>query len=408
MDDAYTDFSSSLLSRRQERHPPGPPYAPSPASILGGVPTVQLDVPITAVFLALFLGAAVCHYTIFLFNKRRGHKFLLSGFLFAFCMARTTTCIMRIVWATRPTSVPITIAASVLVAAGVVVLYIVNLIFAQRILRASHPRSGWHPLFNYFFIAIYALIVITLFLLIAFIVQSFYTLDPDKRRIARDVQLYGGTFTAVMSFLPIPLILGALVIPRKVRPEKFGSGRFRSKIWILISATFLLSLSAWFRTGTNYLSPRPQDGPPWYRSKACFYAFQFAIELSVVWLYIVVRVDKRFHVPDGSKGPGDYSRRKTAYEEEKQVDGTSSQNTICDEDIFYDVPGQGAGEEEKQVGETSSQNTICDEDIFYDVPGQGAGNEDHKKTVSEEDIFNDVPGQRAGNENHKTEDVEKV
>lgn len=264
-------------------------------------------------------------------------------------MARTTTCVMRIVWATRPTSVPITIAASVLVAAGVVVLYIVNLIFAQRILRASRPHSAWRPLFNYFFLAIYALIVITLFLLVAFIIQSFYTLDPDKRRIARDVQLYGGTFIAVVSFLPIPLILGALVIPRTIRPEKFGSGRFRSKIRILLAGAFLLSLSAWFRTGTNYLNSTPQSGLPWYRSKACFYCFQFAIELSVIWLYIVVRVDKRFHVPDGSKGPGDYSGMKTANEEEMELDGTSTQRITSEEETLNDAPGQGAGNDDHKT-----------------------------------------------------------
>lgn len=32
--------------------------------------------------------------TIFQINKRRGHKFLMSGLMFGFCMARTLTMIL--------------------------------------------------------------------------------------------------------------------------------------------------------------------------------------------------------------------------------------------------------------------------------------------------------------------------
>lgn len=39
---------------------PGPPYAPQTAAV-GGVPTVGVDVPITSVFLFLFVCGAVGH-----------------------------------------------------------------------------------------------------------------------------------------------------------------------------------------------------------------------------------------------------------------------------------------------------------------------------------------------------------
>lgn len=228
--------------------------------------------------------------------------------MFGFCMARLTTCVMRIVWATRPDNLRIAIAANILVTAGVVLLFVVNLIFAQRIVRSAHPNSGWHPFFAMFFTSLYVLIVLTLFVLIAFTVLGFYTLDSKLLRITRDLQLYGGTLFALMSFLPILFVVGGLIVPRKTRLEKFGSGSFRLKVCILLFGACLLCLAACFRVGTNYLPPRPRSDPAWYHSKACFYVFNFAIEAVVVWLYAIMRVDRRFHVPDGSKGPGDYSR----------------------------------------------------------------------------------------------------
>ncbi|KAK3077934.1 hypothetical protein LTS18_008872, partial [Coniosporium uncinatum] len=59
----------------------GGPYPPAIWS-LGGRPKVSVDVPITAVFLVLFMGGAATHMTIFQLNRRRGHKFLMSAMLF--------------------------------------------------------------------------------------------------------------------------------------------------------------------------------------------------------------------------------------------------------------------------------------------------------------------------------------
>lgn len=102
------------------------------------------------------------------------------------------------------------------------------------------------------------------------------------------------------------------MIPRKTRVEKFGSGRFRSKIYILLLSTALLALGATFRVGINYKSRRPLNNPAWYHSKACFYTFNFTVELLVIILYVIVRVDTRFFVPNGSRQAGDYSGKNGA------------------------------------------------------------------------------------------------
>ena len=97
------------------------PYSPKIAAV-GGLPTVGVDVPICSVFLVLFICGAAGNMTIFQLNKRRGHKFLMSGMLFGFCMARIVTQIMRIVWACYPTDVSVAIAATIFVAAGVLIV----------------------------------------------------------------------------------------------------------------------------------------------------------------------------------------------------------------------------------------------------------------------------------------------
>ena len=294
-------------------HKLSPPYPPTTAG-LGGAPNNSVDTPICAVFLVLFMLGAVGHMTILQVNLKRGHKFVISGLQFGFCMSRIAATIMRIVWANRLTNAKIAIAANVFVAAGVILLFLINMIFAQRIIRAMHPNLGWHPAFHHAFTALYVLIVLTLFTLIISVIQSFYSLNDNTKRIDRDILLYGQTFYSVISFLPIPMVLAALVLPRTTRTEKFGHGRFRTKIAILMFTSFLLCLGASFRAGVNYAGgERPATDPAPYQSKACFYIFQFTVEIIVIYLYIIIRVDKRFYVPDKSKKPGDYSRGPDFY-----------------------------------------------------------------------------------------------
>ena len=59
----------------------GGPYAPQTWS-LGGHPSKSVDIPITAVFLFLFIVGAATHMTILQLNLKRGHKFLFNGVIF--------------------------------------------------------------------------------------------------------------------------------------------------------------------------------------------------------------------------------------------------------------------------------------------------------------------------------------
>lgn len=95
------------------------PFAPEEA-VLGGIPTTKLDVPVTSVFLILFITGAITHFTIHELNGKKGHKFHLSDLCFDFCMVRTTTCTMRIVWAAKPANNSIVLAAEIFEGAGYV------------------------------------------------------------------------------------------------------------------------------------------------------------------------------------------------------------------------------------------------------------------------------------------------
>ena len=312
------------------------PYPPRFAAV-GGKPNIGVDVPISAVFLVLFIAGAATHMTIFQLNNRKGHKFLMSAMTFGFCMARIVTMIMRIVAACYPHDVQIAIAAQIFVSAGVLVLFLINLIFAQRIIRAAHPHFGWHKALSITFKVFYALIGLFLITVITATIQSFYTLNPDTLKIDRDLQLTAATYLLYVAFLPFPMVVLGLVLPRETRLEKFGSGRWRTKIWILLASTALLTLGAGFRLGTSFMSPRPVSNPAWYHAKWCFYFFNFVLEISVVFLYALLRVDRRFHIPNGSKGPGDYSRT-SATEKEGRPDSTGSiMRIMSEEEVFDDV-----------------------------------------------------------------------
>ncbi|KAL8704468.1 MAG: hypothetical protein Q9201_002384 [Fulgogasparrea decipioides] len=328
--------------------PPGPPYPPTTAS-LGGLPTKGVDIPISSVFLLLFLVGAISHMTIFVTNYRRNHKFIISGVIFGFCMTRITAQVMRIVWACRPRNVKVALVANIFTAAGVLLLFVTNLLFAQRVFKAMHPRSGWHSIFTYSFTALYVLIVLTLAMLITSVIQSSFTLNSNTKRIDRDILLYGQTFFAVVSFLPIPIVIIGLLMPRRSRLEKFGRGRWRHKIWILLASSAALCLGASFRAGSNYAGgKRPITNPARYQSKACFYIFNYAIEIVVVFLYILVRVDERFWVPNGSKGPGDYTGKGPEVKRDADVE-TSGDETLAR--VMHDEETTLDGTNPEDIGE---------------------------------------------------------
>ncbi|ETS83798.1 hypothetical protein PFICI_05674 [Pestalotiopsis fici W106-1] len=225
--------------------------------------------------------------------------------MFAFSLIRALALLLRIAQAGYPTNGRLAIAASVLTMAGTILVFIINLFFAQRILRGYHPNFGWSKPARIVFRFLVASVVISLLMVIISTVQSFFTLDEGTRMRSHKVQLFGGTYMAVLAFLPIPIVVLAAILPRKYVIEKFGSGSWRAKLFIVLFVAAIESLGAGFRAGTNFV-PRPMNDPAWYDSRAAYYVFNFVFDLIVTYLYLLSGFHRRFHVPNGANGPGSY------------------------------------------------------------------------------------------------------
>lgn len=265
------------------------------------MPSVGIDIPISAVFMVLYLCFAASNMTIFQLNRKRNHKFLISGVLFGFCMARTVTCIMRIVWATRQHNIRVAIAAQIFNNAGVLIVYLVNLIFAQRVLRAMHPKIGWNHALSHVFHASYALLAGTLIMVITATVLMFYTLDPQTIQACIDCQRAAVIFLFILTAVPLVLLAASFLLPRSEdREETFGIGSIKIKAILLTATACLATTISGFKLGTTWESARPMNDPAWYDSRAAFYCFGFMLEILILCIYIFGRVDQRFYVPNGS------------------------------------------------------------------------------------------------------------
>ncbi|OIW23437.1 hypothetical protein CONLIGDRAFT_637395 [Coniochaeta ligniaria NRRL 30616] len=271
----------------------GPPYLPSTQAI-GGTPTLSVDDPICAVLIFLFAVVGVFHIT-WRVKQNADHRSRLGFLLFIFSFVRSVALVLRIAWASRPTNINLAIAANVFTAAGVVILFIVNLIFARRILN-DYCKFGKHKAFDYALRFLIFCVAASIIMLVAATVYSFFTLDAAKRLICRKIQLFGSTYLALLAFLPIPAAIMALLFPNDAtRTDAYLRRRFRAKVQLLLTTATLLTLGAGFRCGTNF-DARPLGHPTWFHHKAAFYCFNFGIEVIVLYIYAAARFDSRLRL----------------------------------------------------------------------------------------------------------------
>jgi hypothetical protein len=215
---------------------------------------------------------------------------------------------VRIAWALDPTNSHLAVAAQVFNNAGVIFLYILNLLFAQRILRARQPGVGWNKGLSWGVRAVFAGIVAALVMGITGLIISVNTHDAGTLRRIRDIGLATSTYTVVVTILPFVFMGLAFFLPEARDAENFGTGSMKGKIRVLLVTGCLAVVIAGFKAGTTWERPRKAADPAWYDAKAAFYCFGFVLEVVVVAVFTAARIDRRFYVPDGCHGPGDYSR----------------------------------------------------------------------------------------------------
>jgi hypothetical protein len=224
---------------------------------------------------------------------------------------------LRIAWACHPRNIGLGIAANVFVYVGTIILFMIDWFFVQRIVRAQHQRIGWSTPYRIFHRGALAILIITLLMIIMVSIWQFFTASSYKLHVFRALQLTGQTYFTVFCFAPAAIVLASVLVPR-TEIEKFGAGRLRVNITILLIAVAVLTTGQLFRCVIAWIPQTPvfnaQGRPvatPWYLHKACFYVFNFVTEIVVVIMFALVRVDLRFHVPNGSRMSGDYSGRNS-------------------------------------------------------------------------------------------------
>lgn len=229
------------------------------------------------------------------------------------CWIRLITLSLRIAWVFYPRNIRLGIAAQVFVNVGTVLLFFTDFFFTQRIIRAQHPHFGWSLFFSPLTILLCAWTVLTVVAVIVVSIQSFYTLSINTRRIDRDVQIYVETAFAVIAALPLFMVLLSTVIRQIPKykhqtMDKFGAGSMRAKIYLVCAASLILGFANAFKAGIEYFGPFLLSDPtPWFYSRGVFYGLGLAPELIVLYMFIVFKVNQRFVIPDGAKGPYSYA-----------------------------------------------------------------------------------------------------
>ncbi|KJZ72335.1 hypothetical protein HIM_08261 [Hirsutella minnesotensis 3608] len=280
---------------------------PANGPFLGQFPTRSIDVPVSAVFLAIFLGFAATHIAIYVTNNIRKptkHKFLPSILIFDFCLDRVLSCFFRILWAC--TGLRGFALGVLIVENGTVVLLTANLFFFQRTIRAMHPRIGWHPAFRVFVLTLIFTTIANVLVNIISLCVSFMSVGNNARvEVAEDIIKVANGINMVLALTPLICIFIASALPGP-RPENFGIGPFRSKVALLVFSEICFAVGATTRFASSVNMAAGRHGHPLF-SRATFYTSAWTAELLVVIAYAVFRVDRLFHIPNGSKGPGDYS-----------------------------------------------------------------------------------------------------
>jgi hypothetical protein len=174
-----------------------------------------------------------------------------------------------------------------------------------------HPAFGWSTPFRILsrFLAI-SVPSIIIFNIVSLIFSFFATNDLRRLETTEALLKFGSIWNMFLSVYPLLtlFIVSTLPLPPSApQPEDFGIGPLRTKIAIVVYGSTTLAVGAAVRLAALF-NPRPPNTNDVLFSKQVFYSTGFLLEILVVVIYAVSRVDLRFHIPDGSRGPGDYSK----------------------------------------------------------------------------------------------------
>ncbi|PPJ53035.1 hypothetical protein CBER1_11498 [Cercospora berteroae] len=288
---------------------------------LGGTPSPKPDVGINITFLILFTICGVVHFETFWRNKKQERLFAFNAATTIFCFTRVFATSLRVGWAYDPTNVSLAASSHAFVFLGTIILIICNLWWSQRILRAQHPHFGWTVVPTFAIPIIVGLSIFTISLLITSTCLDFYTDAEGAQDAALGIRQYGAVLFAMFAFLPLPILLASALAKthpdlRDSAEDNFGRHSIIRKILVCLTTAALLFTGTLFRAVTSFAPQTGVEMPaPWYFSKACFYIFNFTLEILVVIFWMIIRVDKLFIIPNGAWGPQSYGEGFISYSE---------------------------------------------------------------------------------------------
>lgn len=276
---------------------------------IGGIPTVGLDVPVCGVFIGLFVALAAAHMTLFQRNKRRGHKFVFNGLLFGFAMSRILANVMRLVWATQPTNIDVSLVASVFLNAGILLVYVLNNLLAWRLVRSAAPRTGWHPVVRIGNkVMLWGVLTLIVPLIVIIVLRVKQPTLAHITTASTVVSRLAQTYFLIIALSPFPLIALAVAKAKggSSISDPMGTGPWSVKVGLLVLTTALAAVEAGFRCGTAWTHAPPASSPAWWDAKPAFYCFNFTMDVLLLVAFLIGRIDQRFHVPNGSSKRATY------------------------------------------------------------------------------------------------------
>ncbi|KUI62715.1 hypothetical protein VP1G_09832 [Cytospora mali] len=272
----------------------GPPY-PLDTAQIGGLPSVSVDIPPLAVFLALYATSAMISIILFEHQRRRHFSCTIPVILFLFSGERVLTCVLRMVWAFKLTNVRVAVASQVFSQAGVLLLFLLNLILAERIWLDRKVRARTRLRLRIALITLSTLTVSALIMEIASIIVSVYTLDQKTISTCRNVQRTGATYFLILATTPLAMLaLAFLTSPASSTKRQGTSSGELVRFPVTIVSSVLCILNAGFKTGVVWTPPRSLFDPAWYHSRACLYVFGFTAEVCVLILLYATCADVKF------------------------------------------------------------------------------------------------------------------
>lgn len=186
-----------------------------------------------------------------------------------------------------------------------VIIFAVNLIFAQRLVRAMHPFFGWSLAFGYFsWFLILSIPVVTIMNLVAISVRFFGGDNLKRQEVAGEFLKFGSTWNVMLVLMPLMWMFLASALPGPP-VENFGRGEIRSKAALLVFSAVMMAAGAILRLAAAMNHDVTASSP--LLSRTVFYLTGFMLELLTVAAYAYFRIDLLFYIPTGAKGPGDYS-----------------------------------------------------------------------------------------------------